>query len=134
MTWQGTTERAEWSLKEAEDAHRNGKGAICVRRSQEAFELAVKAVLRKLAIEYPREHDVSDALQAAAERLPGYLKERVEETKSLLIELARVRGPRSTGMKPRVIPASRAFTEEYATEILTKVKPLIELCAKFASE
>jgi HEPN domain-containing protein len=91
-------------------------------------------VLRKLAIEYPREHDVSDALQAASERLPDYLIARVNEIMSLLVELARVRGPAFYGYEAQGIPASKAFTKEYATEILTKVKPLIELCTKFASE
>jgi HEPN domain-containing protein len=61
-------ERAQWSLKEAEDALRSEKRAVCVRRSQEGLELASKAVLRRIAIEYPREHDVSEALDIAAQR------------------------------------------------------------------
>jgi HEPN domain-containing protein len=47
-------ERAQRLLKGAEDALRNGKNAICVRRSQEALELSAKTVLRRLAIEYQK--------------------------------------------------------------------------------
>lgn len=98
------------------------------------MELAAKAVLRRLAIEYPREHDVSDAFGASAERFPEYLSVRVEEIKSVLAELARVRGPAFYGYEAEGIPASRAFTKEYASETLTKTRPLVDLCIRFATE
>ena len=104
-----------------------------MRRSQEALELAAKSILRRLAIEYPREHDVSDAVAACAERLPDYLKGRVEELKSLLSELARVRGPAFYGYETQGIPANQAFTSEYAKEVLSKTKVLVDLCHKFAT-
>ena len=100
-------ERAQWSLKEAEDALRSGKNAICVRRSQEALELSTKAVLRRLAIEYPREHDVSEAIDTAADQLPPYLSDHVAELKTMLTELARVRGPAFYGYETEGIPAAK---------------------------
>lgn len=127
-------DHAKWAIREAESALAGGNHAICVRRSQEAMELAAKAVLRRLAIEYPREHDVSDAFGASAERLPEYLSVRVEEIKSVLAELARVRGPAFYGYEAEGIPASRAFTKEYASETLTKTRPLVDLCIRFATE
>lgn len=127
-------ERAEWSLKEADDALAGGNNAICVRRTQEALELAVKAVLRRLAIEYPREHDVSEALVTTVAKLPPYLQERITEVKSMVIELARVRGPAFYGYEAEGIPASQAFTAKYATETLGKTRPLVELCVRFAIE
>jgi HEPN domain-containing protein len=126
-------ERALWSMREAEQALDGGKPAISVRRSQEAMELAAKAILRKLAIEYPREHDVSDAIVASVERLPQYLRDNVEEIKTLLRELARVRGPAFYGYETEGIPASQAFTKEYATEILSKTKLIVNLCHRFAT-
>ncbi|MGP8071172.1 MAG: HEPN domain-containing protein [Candidatus Bathyarchaeia archaeon] len=127
-------ERAQWSLKEAEDALRNGKNAICVRRSQEALELSAKAVLRRLAIEYPREHDVSEAMNTAAPKLPPYLANHVEELKTMLTELARVRGPAFYGYETEGIPASQAFTPEYSSKTLEKTRLLVELCTRFATE
>jgi hypothetical protein len=122
-----------WCIREADQALEGKNFAICVRRSQEALELAAKSILRRLAIEYPREHDVSDAVAVSAERLPEYLKSRLEGLKSLLSELARVRGPAFYGYEAEGIPASQAFTKEYATEILSKTKSLVELCHTFAT-
>lgn len=97
------------------------------------MELAAKAILRRLAIEYPREHDVSDAITASVERFPECLRNRVEGIKSLLAELARVRGPAFYGYEAEGIPANQAFTKEYATEILSKTKPLVSICHRFAT-
>lgn len=127
-------ERAQWSLKEADDALRNGKNAICVRRSQEALELSAKAVLRRLAIEYPHEHDVSEAMDAAANKLPSYLIDHMAELKTMLTELARVRGPAFYGYEAEGIPASQAFTPEYSSKTLEKTRLLVELCTRFATE
>jgi HEPN domain-containing protein len=127
-------QRAKWSLKEAEDALSGENNSISVRRSQEALELAAKAVLRRLSIEYPREHDVSEALETAAGKLPDYLRARLEELKRMLIELARVRGPAFYGYEAEGIPASQAFTKEYAADTLGKTMPLVELCVRFATE
>jgi len=127
-------DRAAWSIREAEEALHGGNPAICVRRSQEAIELAAKAVLRRLAIEYPREHDVSDAIVASAKMFPEYLKPNVEEIRSVLAELARVRGPAFYGYEAEGIPASQAFTQKYAEETLSRTKPLVELCVRFATK
>jgi HEPN domain-containing protein len=127
-------ERAQWSLKEAEDALRSGKSAICVRRTQEALELASKALLRRVAIEYPREHDVGEALDNAAQRLPDYLKSKLDELKAMLRQLAGVGGPAFYGYEVEGIPASEAFTREYATNTLEKTRPLVDTCVRFATE
>lgn len=131
---QDYADRAARILGEAENALSAGDAATSVRRTQEALELAAKAVLRRLAIEYPREHDVSEALEGAAQRLPDYLKMRVDEVKVMLVELTRVRGPAMYGYEVEGIPASQAFTRGYAVETLTKTKPLVELCVRFASQ
>jgi len=97
------------------------------------LELAAKAALRRLAIEYPSEHDVSEAFQAVADRLPNDLSERLEEIKALLVELAKIRGPAFYGYEAEGIPASEAFTRGYAAQTLDRVKPLVVSLIKFAS-
>ncbi|MEM2925595.1 MAG: HEPN domain-containing protein [Methanocellales archaeon] len=62
-------ERSKRYIKEADRAFLEGDFPTTVRRSQEALELAVKAMLRYLAIEYPREHDVGDALIEVHEKV-----------------------------------------------------------------
>jgi len=54
--------RAERCLKEAFLAIKDEDAAGAIRRSQEALELAVKALLRLMGIEYPKIHDVGDVL------------------------------------------------------------------------
>jgi len=98
------------------------------------LELAAKAALRRVSIEYPREHDVSEAVDAAAERFPDYIRARIVEIKSMLVELARVRGAAIYGYEIEGIPASEAFTKEYAAETFGKTRELAELCVRFASE
>lgn len=127
-------ERASWVLKEAEGALVAANYAICVRRSQEALEFSAKAALRRLAIEYPREHDVSEALEAAADRLPDDVRRQLEEIKTLSAELARIRGPALYGYEAEGVPASEAFTRDYAAMTLDRVKPIVNVLARFASE
>jgi HEPN domain-containing protein len=113
--------RAERIMDEAENALSTGDAAISVRRTQEALELAAKAVLRRLAIEYPREHDVSEALEAVSQRLPDYLKTRVDEIKVMLVELAKVRGPAFYGYEAEGIPASQASRESTPRRLLGRL-------------
>ena len=127
-------ERAKWVLREAQEALDATNYAICVRRSQETLELSAKAALRRLGIEYPHEHDVSEALDAVADRLSDSLRERLDEIKALLAELARMRGPSLYGYEAEGIPASEAFTEKYAKETLHKIRPIVDLLAAFACE
>ncbi len=84
------------------------------------MELAAKALLRAASVEYPRRHDVSDALLEAAPRLPGRVRGRVRELADLVSELAAVRGPAMYGYEDRGIPASRAFSNSYADEVLAR--------------
>jgi HEPN domain-containing protein len=50
--------RAAMTLEEARTAAAKGIYSLAVRRAQKTVELSLKAALRFLAIEYPREHDV----------------------------------------------------------------------------
>lgn len=127
-------ERASWVLREAEEALDAANHAICVRRAQEALELSEKAALRRLAIEYPREHDVSEALEAAADRLPIGIRGQLEETKALSTELARIRGPALCGYEAEGVPASEAFTRDYAARTLDRVKSIVNMFVRFAGE
>jgi len=123
--------RAKWCLKEAEMALSGENYPMCVRRSQEALELVTKALLRSLAIEYPREHDVGDSLTYIEKKLPNYLNSEIPSLKSFLTELARVRGPAFYGYEREGIPASEAFSNEYASSTFEKVSRIVNLCEKY---
>ena len=98
------------------------------------MELSAKGALRRLAVEYPREHDVSEANEAVADQLPDNIRERVGEIKALSAELARIRGPALYGYEAEGVPASEAFTKDYATETLERTRPIANLLIGFASE
>jgi len=120
--------RARRCLEEANLAFEEEDFPGAVRRSQEGLELAVKALLRSRGVEYPREHDVSPALTAVEGRLPDELRLRVAELRSLLGELARVRGPAFYGFEREGIAPRKAFNSEYAEKTLRKVTGLAEAC------
>ncbi len=119
--------RALGCLGEARAALRRKDAPATIRRSQEALELAVKALLRALAIEYPRAHDVSDALLEHRGRLPRALKAKVEELARLVADLASIRGPAFYGYEREGIPASRAFKLEHAQEVYGQVRVFVKL-------
>ncbi len=50
-----------------------------VREAQEIVELALKGVLRKVGIEPPRWHDVSDLILEHKDRFPNAVSAKVEE-------------------------------------------------------
>lgn len=83
------------TLDEARNAVENEVYSLAVRRSQETVELSLKVALRYLAIEYPRDRDVSDVLLAVKETrpLPNWFEERIEFMVSVSSDLARKRGP-----------------------------------------
>lgn len=126
--------RSKWCLGEARTALDGENYPICIRRSQEALELATKAVLRYFGLEYPREHDVGEALPEIEGKLPGYVKEKVPELRGLLTELASIRGPAFYGYEREGIPASKAFGAERAREVYEKVKVMVETCLEFLEE
>jgi hypothetical protein len=86
-----------------------------------------------LQAEY-REHDVGETLDNAAQRLPDYLKSKLDEIKAMLGQLAGVRGPAFYGYEAEGMLASEAFIREYATNTLEKTRPLVDACVRFALE
>lgn len=105
--------------------------SMCVRRSQESLEMAIKALLRSMAIEYPKGHDVGDSLIYIEKKLPDYLRSEVPFLRSLLTELSRVRGPAFYGYEREGIPASEAFSKEYADDKFQSVSKIVSLCEKY---
>ncbi len=65
--------------------------ADVVRESQEAVELALKALLRSCGVDPPRNHDVSDVLVAERARLPSGLEPHLTEITEVSRRLRRDR-------------------------------------------
>jgi hypothetical protein len=65
--------------------------ADVVRESQEIVELALKALLRSVGVDPPRIHDVSDVLEAEAQRLPDEVRDELDTLKRASRDLRRDR-------------------------------------------
>jgi HEPN domain-containing protein len=71
-----------------------------VRRAQECIELSIKAVLRILAIEFPKEHDVSDILQDLnGLKLPSWFADELPGLASIMRKITPKRGPALYGFE-----------------------------------
>ncbi len=98
--------------------------ADVVRESQEAIELALKALLRASKIEVPRIHDVSPVLKANIALLPKAIREDVERLSKISRSLRRDRELSFLGSED-LIP-SEFYKEEDGEEALASARWLIE--------
>ncbi|MBS7609787.1 HEPN domain-containing protein [Candidatus Bathyarchaeota archaeon] len=79
---------------EAKEALKGGDNALAIRRAQETVELSLRAALGFMALEHPREHDLSGILQEVAilRRLPGWFEAEIPFMASVSRDLARKGG------------------------------------------
>ena len=128
--------RAEMTLEEARKAIDNEVYSLAIRRSQETVELSLKAALRYLAIEYPRDHDVSEVLLRVKETrpLPNWFDEKIEFMASVSSDLARKRGPAFYGDERTATPASQLFTKEGGLRALRDAEEAFEICMRLVKQ
>ncbi len=98
--------------------------ADVVRESQEAIELALKALLRASKIEVPRIHDVSPVLKANIALLPEAIRKDVERLSKISRSLRRDRELAFYGSED--LTPSQFYQEEDGDEALTSARWLIE--------
>lgn len=125
---------AHGSLGEAREALRRKDYPRTVRRAQECVELSVKAVLRALGIEYPKEHDVSDVLRDLRMDLPGWFEEAVPLIADIMAKITPQRGPAMYGMEGQMKPAGAIFSEEDALRALKDAEFVYDRCSKFLED
>ncbi len=125
-------ERASRTLGEARNAFQAGDSPLTVRRAQEAVELSLKAALRLLAVEYPKEHDLRDILLEVAEHreMPDWFKADLEFMASVSSDLARKRGPAFYGDEAALRPPSSLFTKEDALNALLNAERVHNNCRR----
>ncbi|MGQ9596660.1 MAG: HEPN domain-containing protein [Thermoproteota archaeon] len=128
----GYLDDAEYSLHEAEEALNKEMYHRTVRRAQESVELSLKAVLRLLAMEYPREHDVSDVLVEIAQirELPDWFRFELETISIVSKRLAEERGPAFYGDENAFIPPRELYSREDAEKAIDSARKIHELSKK----
>ncbi|MEW5760429.1 MAG: HEPN domain-containing protein [Candidatus Thermoplasmatota archaeon] len=125
---------AEKELAQAEVAMQTEDYHIVYRRCQMSIELALKALLRAFGIEYPKEHDVSDALKNIKEKVPSWFAGKIKFISSVSSESAKKRGISIYGDERRGIPANELIKKEDAFNILNNAKEILNDCIKLLRE
>lgn len=121
--------RAESRVVAADGALERGVFPDVVRHSQEAVEMSLKAVLRAVGIEYPREHEVSTVLFVEREKLPSSVADRLEELTKISSKLFDARGPAMYGDEESGVPPEELFSREDAEASLRDSKNVYEVCS-----
>lgn len=125
--------RARRCLKESKDAFEDEDYPITIRRAQECVELSLKAILRSIAVEYPREHDVSGALETVEEKFPDWFSSKIPEFIRVSSDLNKKRGPALYGYEAQETPASLIFSRNDAEEALISAEEVFDACDKLVS-
>lgn len=115
--------RAEVRLRALDVLFDAESWADVVRESQEAVELALKALLRHVGVEAPRLHDVSDVLLGERARLPPELATRVEELAAVSRGLRRDRELAFYGAED--LTPSTFYSRDDATRALDGARTVI---------
>ncbi len=126
--------RAKRCFKESKSAFEDGDYPITIRRAQECVELSLKSVLRSIAIEYPREHDVSASLEIVKEKFPDWFSFKIPEFIQISKDLAKKRGPALYGYEAQLKPASDIFSKNDAEEALMSADKVFDACSRLISE
>lgn len=127
---------AEYSLREAKTALEERVHHRAVRRAQECVELALKAALRLVGVEYPREHEISTVLIEISERkmLPGWFISALPRVGKVSKRLAEERGPAFYGEERAFVPPASLYGENEAKSAVRDAEEVLNLCKKLLEE
>ena len=101
-------------LETAENVVRKNAHAFCVRQSQEAVELSLKAALRLIGIDFPKWHDMSEILLEEKEKFPKNFQDNISKMANISASLAKKREPAMYGDEISTMPPSKIFNKKDA--------------------
>lgn len=119
---------AENRVETARRAFRRRKYAYCLRQSQEAVELSLKAALRVKGVEYPKFHDVSEVLMKSAELFPPRFSQRIPSFAQVSRSLAEKREASMYGFEEIGQPPSQVVGKESARGALRDAEEVFNAC------
>lgn len=120
-------QQAKIILEEADALFAKKTWNLVVRRSQEAVELATKAVLRVAGVEVPREHDVGWLLEKNKNKLPESIRKELPRIRSIARRLRKERETSFYGDDETGLPATELYTEYDAKEALDDARLVVKL-------
>lgn len=101
--------------------------------SQMAVEQATKSILISLAIDFPREHDISEVFAQLAQRkdLPKWFRDQVDSISNTIAELAELRGLAGYGFEKGI---NAEYFKDYAPEAYSKAEKTYKSCINLLKE
>jgi len=126
--------RARIRIKSADLALSEESYPDVVRYSQECVELSLKAALRAVGVEYPKEHDMGRVLRAVKERFPEWFRREVERLSEVSRDLADKRAPSLYGIESLNKAPSDIFDKNDAEKALSDAKYVLNTISKLLLE
>jgi HEPN domain-containing protein len=121
-------------LSEAKVAKGSDLHHRAIRLSQESLELSLKAVLRSVGVEYPKEHDVSDAIDENLQKFPDWFRSISPELKEGSEWLSERRGLSMYGDEIAGKPPSQLFTSEDSAKALEYADRAVNIARRLFNE
>lgn len=126
--------QAKARLEDAVEAVPEANYPYAVRLSQECVELSLKAVLKAVAIEYPKIHDVSDILLEVKERFPPWFRVETDYLSESSKILVKKREPSLYGGEEAFLSPDEVIDKEDAEDAVTRAGKTYNLCEKLLTE
>ena len=126
--------QAKARLEDAVEALQEQNHPYAVRLSQECVELSLKAVLRAVAIEYPRVHEVSDILPEIKDRFPEWFRGEIEFLQESSRSLFKKREPSLYGDQAGILSPDEVMSSSDAEDGVRRATRTYELCQRLVSE
>ena len=121
-------------LRTARNTIREVTLAYCIRQSQEAVELSLKAALRLAGIKPPKCRDVGPILVEKASAYPEWFRKLIPSLTATSRWLRREREPSMYGDEELGLPPSKLYTEPYAKRALEEAETAYKSVAKLLEE
>jgi len=97
-----------------------------------SVELALKAALRLVNIEPPRDHDPSEVLRQHRQHFPVWFQDGINRFAAVAQDLAKDRLPGMYGDEEELIPPSELYTEAHAQKALADALAVLEACQRLS--
>ena len=127
---EGFLNQARVWLKMGRRALNDGSYAFAVLAAQECVEFSIKGALRRMGIEHPKTHDVSQLLVLNRERLSESLASNLDRVSEVSRRLSLKRSQAAYGDELAGTPPDRMFSRAEAESALEEASWVLKLCTK----
>lgn len=126
--------QAEARLKDAREAYEEANYPYAVRLSQECVELSIKATLRGVGVEYPKEHEVSDLLGALTARFPPWFLTEIPVIQQASVSLVKKRELAFYGGEEAFLSPEEVISQADAHTAVTAGERVFQACRRLMDE